>query len=71
MRNNLHSVLKELRKESGKTQKQVAKELNITDRAYGNYETGIREPSIDILIDIADYYKISLDLLTGRYTTNR
>lgn len=68
MRNALPLVLKELRQTSGKTQKQIAEELNITDRTYGHYETGKREPSIDKLIDIADYYKISLDILTGRYT---
>lgn len=68
MKNALPLVLKELRQTSGKTQKQIAEELNITDRTYGHYETGKREPSIDKLIDIADYYKISLDILTGRYT---
>ena len=67
MRNTLRLVLKQLRQKSGKTQKQIAQELNITDRTYGHYETGKREPSIDTLIDIADYYQISLDILTGRY----
>lgn len=66
--NNFHTVLKELRKESKKTQTQIAKELNLTQRTYSYYETGTREPSIDTLISIADYYKISLDILTGRYT---
>lgn len=65
--NNLHNVLKELRKESNKTQAQIAKELNITQRAYSHYETGTREPSIDLLIDIANYYKIPIDILVGRY----
>lgn len=65
---NFHIVLKELRKDSKKTQTQLAEELNITQRTYSNYETGTREPSIDTLINIADYYKISLDILTGRYT---
>ena len=67
MNNNFHNVLKELRKESKKTQVQVAKELNITQRAYSHYETGTREPSIDLLIDIANYYKIPIDVLVGRY----
>lgn len=65
--NSLPNVLKELRKERGMTQKEVAQKLNITDRTYGHYETGRREPSIDILIEIAEYYNISIDLLVGRY----
>lgn len=67
MENTLHIVLKELRKETGKTQKEIAEVLNITDRTYGHYETGKREPNIDTIIKIADYYKISIDLLVGRY----
>lgn len=71
MINKLHIVLKELRNESGKTQKELAEILNITDRTYGHYETGKREPSIDTLILIADYYKVSLDYLTGRYKKDK
>ena len=65
--NTLPNVLKELRKSKGMTQKEVAQELNITDRTYGHYETGKREPSIDMLIEIAKYYNISIDVLVGRY----
>lgn len=71
MKNNFPNILKELRIESKKTQAQVAKELNITQRAYSHYETGTREPSMDLLIDIANHYKISLDILTGRYTQSK
>lgn len=65
--NTLPNVLKELRKSKGMTQKEVAHDLNITDRTYGHYETGKREPSIDMLIEIAKYYNISIDVLVGRY----
>ncbi|MCM1506180.1 MAG: helix-turn-helix domain-containing protein [Ruminococcus flavefaciens] len=71
MNNSFHKVLKELRAESKKTQTEVAKELNITQRTYSNYETGRREPSIDMLIDIANYYKIPIDVLVGRYAVMR
>lgn len=69
--NDFHNVLKSLRKESNKTQTEVAKALNITQRAYSHYETGTREPSLDLLLDFADYYKVSLDFLMGRYTANK
>lgn len=65
--NTLPNVLKTLRKSKGMTQKEIANELNISDRTYGHYETGKREPSIDTLIEIAKYYNISIDVLVGRY----
>lgn len=67
MKNNFHNVLKELRTENKKTQTEVAKELNISQRAYSHYETGESEPSLDLLIDFAEYYKIPVDVLIGRY----
>lgn len=67
MKNNFHNVLKELRTENKKTQTEVARELNITQRAYSHYETGESEPSLDLLIDFAEYYKIPVDVLIGRY----
>lgn len=38
MQNTLHLVLRDLRKEHGKTQKEIADAINITDRTYGHYE---------------------------------
>lgn len=67
MKNNLHNVLKELRTERQETQTQVAKALNISQRAYSNYEKGDREPSIETLINMAEYYNVPLDILVGRY----
>ena len=67
MKNKLHIVLKELRTEKEITQSEIAKEINISQRVYSNYETGTREPSIDTLITLAEYHKVSLDYITGRY----
>lgn len=64
----VHDALREKRIKSKLTQKQVADVLNITQRAYAHYETGDREPSIQTLIRLADYYDTSLDTLTGRYS---
>lgn len=67
MKNNFHNVLKELRAEHKKTQTEIANDLNISQRAYSYYETGESEPPLDLLIDFAEYYKVSLDFLMGRY----
>ena len=58
--------LKELRKESGKTQLEIANYLNINQSNYGKYELGKIEPNLEILYKLANLYKVSLDYLVGR-----
>lgn len=57
--------LVDLREEHDYTQARVAEALNITTSAYGFYEQGINEPSLDIMKKIAEFYGISLDYLFG------
>lgn len=58
--------LKELRKSKGVTQKIVADFLGIRDQAYQRYELGMREPILDVIIKLADYFGVSMDYITGR-----
>lgn len=67
MTSNLHEVLTELRKDKQLSQKEIAEKVNVSQRAYAHYEKGDREPNIETLIRLADYYKVSLDYITGRY----
>lgn len=57
--------LKQLRKEKGLSQKIVAEALGITLSAYSNYEQGIREPNLQILVSICKFYDVSSDYLLG------
>lgn len=41
-------------------------ELNISQNAISQYETGIREADYKTMIAIADYFDVSLDYLFGR-----
>ena len=66
MKEILAQRLKECRKEHGLTQMQVATYCDITEKAYQNYELMTREPKLEILLRIADLYRVSLDYLTGR-----
>ena len=61
-----NECLKQIRLKNNCTQSAVANYLGISDRAYQNYEYGNREPNIDNLIKIADYFNVSLDYLVGR-----
>lgn len=58
--------LKELRKKKGISQLRLATDLNTTQNTISRYETGEREPGIDELIKIADYFNVSVDYLIGR-----
>lgn len=57
--------LAELRKDLGKTQKEMAAELHISARSYGDYERGTTEPPDEIKIQMAKYFNVSLDYLLG------
>lgn len=58
--------LKELRVYYGITQAEVAECINFSSAAISNYECGEREPGIEELILLADFFQVSLDYLVGR-----
>lgn len=58
--------LRELREENHLLQKDVAKYLNITTSAYGYYEQGKRNPDIETVNKLADFFNVSTDYLLGR-----
>lgn len=56
-----------LRARSGMTQQQLAKELYVGPSAIGMYEQGRRIPSVEMLVQMADLFGVSLDyLITGK-----
>lgn len=69
MREIIAKRLKELRLERGYTQRQIAIYSDITETAYQNYELMKREPKVQVLVKIADFYNVSLDYITGRTNT--
>lgn len=60
------SQLKKIRAGSGKRQQDAADYLGIKLRSYQAYEAGEREPNLDGLIALADFFGVSLDELVGR-----
>lgn len=62
--------LKMLRDDKGFTQQQLAEVLNITVSSVSHYENGSRQPSIEILIRLADVMNVSVDYLVGTTNTN-
>ena len=59
--------IRDLREDDDLTQEYIAKiVLNCTRSAYSKMEAGSRLISINDLIKLADFYKVSLDYLVGR-----
>ena len=44
----------------------LAIELCISQNSISRFENGVRKPDYDTLIQIADYFNVSLDYLVGR-----
>lgn len=65
-RNKLPERLLQLRKEANLTQKELAEKLNMNSVTYLHYEKGQREPSLDTLLDFADFFAVSVDFLIGK-----
>jgi len=57
--------LKELRERKKLQQDQVAKLLSVNKSAISLYESGMRQPSLDMLIAYARLFKVSTDYLLG------
>ncbi|MBO1003160.1 helix-turn-helix domain-containing protein [Pseudogracilibacillus auburnensis] len=55
-----------LRKKHKLNQEDIAKFLGVARTTYAMYEQGNREMDYELLIKLADYYKVSLDYLFGR-----
>ena len=58
--------LKELRVETGATQKQVADFIGCSSLVYSRYEREVREPDIDTLCKLADYFNVTVDYIVCR-----
>ncbi len=58
--------LRELRKENNVSQLELAKVLNMTKMAVSHWESGHSEPSISQLIEIANFFDVSVDYLIGK-----
>jgi len=67
---NIHSSfgaqLRQLRAKKNITQKELALKLGIGQTAIANYENGKRFPDEQILISIADFFRVTIDHLLSR-----
>ena len=55
--------IKDLREDADLTQQLIADAIGITQRKYSYVETGTQPLTDELLIRLADYYKVSIDYL--------
>lgn len=58
--------MRAIRQQKGLTQKAVANYLNCSVGVYSRYETGDRQPSIECLLKLSDYFGVTVDYLIGK-----
>ncbi len=61
----VYQRLRALRQARGINQSVVAAHLNISREAYCMYETGKRQPSNELTVEMAKYFGVSMDFLLG------
>lgn len=58
--------ISDMRKKRGLTQKQLAEQLNVTDKTISKWETGYRLPDASILMELSSALKVDInELLAG------
>ena len=58
--------IRSLRTDNHYTQKQIANYLGIQQNTYSQYEIGVLNYPVDVLMKLADFYGVSVDYLLGR-----
>ena len=60
------SRLRALRAERGMNQTALAQAIGVTLKQIQRYELGHNEPTLSVLVSLADAFDVSLDYLVGR-----
>lgn len=69
MENLFRYRIKELRELNKLTQLELANKINVKEQTISNYEAGKRQPSFEILLNLANVLGTSLDYLVGKDNT--
>ncbi len=57
------ACLRDLRKEKGLTQEQLAERFSVSQRTVSRWETGTATPDLDVLLQLANFYEVDLRAL--------
>ena len=62
----IYQRIRDLREDNDLTQKKVAEYLLCDQSLYSKYERGERAVPLQIIVELADLYQVSIDYLVGR-----
>ena len=65
----LNENIKLLRQAKGLSQVELSKALGVTKQCVSNWENDNVAPSVEMLVKIADYFRVTTDYLLGRTQT--
>ena len=72
IKDSIKEHLKNLRKEKGYVNgRDFCIALGLSYSTYSNYEAGIRIPPLDLLIQLADFYGVTIDYIVGHKTASQ
>ena len=66
MKSAFAEIFSSLRREKGLSQRRAAADLGVSQALLSHYENNAREPKLDFVIKVCDYYGVSADYLLGR-----
>ena len=62
---HMYQRIRDLREDRDLKQRQLAEYLNCSQQVYSNYELGQRDIPTDVLIQLSNFYNVSVDYLLG------
>ncbi|MCQ2385684.1 MAG: helix-turn-helix domain-containing protein [Clostridia bacterium] len=66
----LNENIQKLRTSMGLNQVELAKVMNVSKQCVSNWENDNVQPSIEMLMKLSDFFKVSTDYLLGRTGTD-
>ena len=61
----LKENIRNIRKEKAMTQEALAEAMGVTTAAVSKWETGQCVPDVELLLNLADFFEVSVDTLLG------
>ncbi len=68
---NIGESIKTIRERAGKTQREVANDLYVSVALLSAIETNIKQPSLNVALALARYFKVSVETLVGAESEER
>ena len=66
MKSAFSETLSSLRREKGLSQRRAAADLGVSQALLSHYENDAREPKLDFVVKVCNYYEVSADYILGR-----